>query len=378
MRKSLLLIRTILINILVFYLFLYFFEIYFQKKSNNLFKETFYYKFKEVANEQKLMPMIRPTHLKDIHANKIVPVSVVDNTKTLLCINNDDPIYFESDIIGFDNEIFKKEVDLILIGDSYAAGYCVDKEHRLNSQFRKIGLDIINLGMGGNGPLLEFASLVEYADLFSFNTIVWLFTPENDYEDIKREIANPILKNYLDLNFKQNLLSKHKEKNQLYYDYFESKDRPFREFLRQYHLDLDLLKKKIKNIKFEKKNEPYSTRYDPKTINLVNNIFLNLKNYAESKEKNLLIVYNVLHPEILFGENNNKLKKDIEENKLFLKKEGIDFFDFNNYIYKNFNKTNIDQIMKKRVNNYWDHYTEEGYRLLSEQISIKIKNIQNK
>ena len=338
MRKSLLLIRTILINILVFYLFLYFFEIYFQKKSNNLFKETFYYKFKEVANEQKLMPMIRPTHLKDIHANKIVPVSVVDNTKTLLCINNDDPIYFESDIIGFDNEIFKKEVDLILIGDSYAAGYCVDKEHRLNSQFRKIGLDIINLGMGGNGPLLEFASLVEYADLFSFNTIVWLFTPENDYEDIKREIANPILKNYLDLNFKQNLLSKHKEKNQLYYDYFESKDRPFREFLRQYHLDLDLLKKKIKNIKFEKKNEPYSTRYDPKTINLVNNIFLNLKNYAESKEKNLLIVYNVLHPEILFGENNNKLKKDIEENKLFLKKEGIDFFDFNTYIYKNLRK----------------------------------------
>ena len=47
--------------------------------------------------------------------------------------------------------------------------------------------------MGGNGPLLEFASLVEYAELFNYKTIVWLFTPENDYENYEREIQNPIL-----------------------------------------------------------------------------------------------------------------------------------------------------------------------------------------
>ena len=70
--------------------------------------------------------------------------------------------------------------------------------------------------MGGNGPLLEFASLVEYAELYNFNTIIWLFTPENDYENFEREVQNPILKKYLDPNFKQNLVNKNKEKKQLY------------------------------------------------------------------------------------------------------------------------------------------------------------------
>ena len=43
----------------------------------------------------------------------------------------------KSDSLGFDNEILKKKVDLILIGDSYAAGYCVSKENRFNSLFRE-------------------------------------------------------------------------------------------------------------------------------------------------------------------------------------------------------------------------------------------------
>ena len=376
MKKSILIIKIIFINILIAYLLLYFIEIYFQNKSKNLFKKNFYYKFKEITDEQKLMPMIRPTHLKDIHLNKIVPVSLVSNSKTLLCVDNEKPIYFKTDAFGFDNEVFKKEIDVVLIGDSFAAGYCVDKEYRFNSQFKQKGLDIVNFGMGGNGPLLEFASLVEYAELFNYKTIVWLFTPENDYENFEREIKNPILKKYLDPNFRQNLVSKNEEKNELYYEYFQKKDRPFRELLRQYHLDLNLLRKKIKNIEFKKENKTknYLTYYDFQTVNSVNNVFKNLKNYADIKGKNLLIVFNVLNPEFLFNDKADELKKDIERNKSFLKNKGIDFFDFNEYISKKYVKSNIDQIMKKRDDNIWDHYTEEGYRLLTEQISIKIKN----
>ena len=72
-------------------------EIYFQSENNNLFKTTPYYKFKQISKNQELMPMIRPTHLKDIHLNKIVPVSLVSNSKTLLCVDNDRPIYFKTD-----------------------------------------------------------------------------------------------------------------------------------------------------------------------------------------------------------------------------------------------------------------------------------------
>ena len=85
-------------------------EIYFQSKNNNLFKITPYYNFKQISENQELMPMIRPAHLKDIHSNKIVPVSGVSNTKTLLCYDDDVPIIYKSDFIGFDNNTEKKNV----------------------------------------------------------------------------------------------------------------------------------------------------------------------------------------------------------------------------------------------------------------------------
>ena len=54
--------------------------------------------------------MIRPAHLKDLHSNEIVPVSIVSNKKTLLCMNsNGEPIYFQSDKYGFDNRILNEK-----------------------------------------------------------------------------------------------------------------------------------------------------------------------------------------------------------------------------------------------------------------------------
>ena len=187
-KKFSFLLKIIFINIFVIYLILFFSEIYFQIINQTLFKQTQYYKFKEISKQTELISMIRPTHLKDIHSNKIIPVSGVRNANTLLCYDGDMPIVYKSDSNGFNNETEKKNVDVILIGDSYAAGYCVNKESRFNLQFKKKGIDIINFGMAGNGPLLEYASLVEYGELFNFDTIVWLFTPDNDYENFEREL----------------------------------------------------------------------------------------------------------------------------------------------------------------------------------------------
>ena len=378
-KKFLFLLKIIFVNIFVIYLILYFSEIYFQIINQSLFKQTQYYKFKKISEKKELISMVRPTHLKDIHSNKIIPVSGVSNANTLLCYDDGMPVVYKSDSNGFDNETEKKNVDVILIGDSYAAGYCVNKESRFNLQFKKKGIDIINFGMTGNGPLLEYASLVEYEELFNFDTIVWLFTPDNDYENFERELKNPILKKYLDINFKQNLKNFNKEKDKLYYDYFKKKDRPFREFLRKYHLDLNFLRKKIQNINL-RKNIEQKVKIDKfDTSNSFKTVFKNLKNYAETNDKNLLIVINLLAPHILFDNIDSQFKKNLHEYKLFLKKIGISYYDFNDYIYDNYNASSIEQICKKRFinakNYYWDHYTQEGYRLLTEKISMKIKNM---
>ena len=373
------LLRIIIINILVIYSILYFSEIYFQIINKNLFKQTSYYKFKEISANQELISMVRPTHLKDIHSNKILPVSGVSNVKTLLCYDDEKPIIYKSDSIGFDNESNEKNVDAILIGDSYAAGYCANKENRFNYLFKKRNIDIINFGMSGNGPLLEFASLVEYQELFNYNTIIWFFTPDNDYQNFEREMQNPILKKYLDINFKQDLIKLKKEKDDLYYEYFKKKERPIREFLRKYHLDLKFLRKKIQNIDLKKDHIEKAEINRSNTNKLFYKVFKNLKTYAEKNEKKLLIVINLLTPNVLYDEIDNDFKKSLKQYKLFLKKTGINYYDFNEYIYDNYNESNIEKICKKRFTNeqnyYWDHYTEEGYRLLTDKISIIIKKM---
>ena len=128
-----------------------------------------------------------------------------------------------------------------------------------------------------------------------------------------------------------------------------------------------------KNIEQKVKIDKFDTSNSFKTV------FKNLKTYAETNDKNLLIVINLLAPHILFDNIDSQFKKNLQEYKLFLKKIGISYYDFNDYIYDNYNASSIEQICKKRFidakNYYWDHYTQEGYRLLTEKISIKIKNM---
>ena len=56
-------------------------------------------------------------------------------------------------------------IDWILIGDSFTQGHCVDPGSDIAGQLRSMtNKNIINLGVGGNGPLSELATLKEYAE----------------------------------------------------------------------------------------------------------------------------------------------------------------------------------------------------------------------
>ena len=80
------------------------------------------------------------------------------------------------------------------------------------SQIRKMfNKSVINLGMGGNGPLMEFASLKEYLEPNAKN-VIWLYSEANDNFELTPRIKNPILNNYMnDVSFNQNLKNKVKE-----------------------------------------------------------------------------------------------------------------------------------------------------------------------
>jgi hypothetical protein len=73
---------------------------------------------------------------------------------------------YKADRYGFynpDRVWDESEIDIVLVGDSFAHGYCVAEGDDIAGTFRDRGYRALNLSEGGNGPLVELASIKEYA-----------------------------------------------------------------------------------------------------------------------------------------------------------------------------------------------------------------------
>ena len=72
---------------------------------------------------------------------------------------------------------------------------------------------VLNLGISGNGPLIEYATLREYLDT-NVKKVLWVYYEGNDIGGLKYELTNNILIKYLnDNNFTQNLKFRQNEIN---------------------------------------------------------------------------------------------------------------------------------------------------------------------
>ena len=114
-----------------------------------------------------------------------------------------------SDRFGFNNpddEWDQTKIEYLLVGDSFTHGACVNRPNDIGSVLRKLsGNSVLNLGYGGNGPLIQYATLREYLKP-GIKNILWLYFEGNDLEDLKFELKNDILVKYLKKsNFNQNL-----------------------------------------------------------------------------------------------------------------------------------------------------------------------------
>jgi hypothetical protein len=143
----------------------------------------------------------------------MLPLAGVSNRPTVqLCKEGGFQVYM-SDDHGFDNpqETWSRPShEVVLIGDSFTHGYCVDGEHSYAGLIHQRWPSTINLGIGGNGPLSELGVLTEYAASFRPKVVVWQFF-FNDMPDLQKERQNPILMRYLDPEFSQGLMSRQPE-----------------------------------------------------------------------------------------------------------------------------------------------------------------------
>ena len=93
------------------------------------------------------------------------------------------------------------------------AGHAVQPGEEIAAQIRSsTGETAISLGIGGNGPLIEYASLVEYGQSVKPKTVLWFYLEANDLTgNIQAEARHPLLLRYLDDSFSQGLISRQPE-----------------------------------------------------------------------------------------------------------------------------------------------------------------------
>ncbi len=164
------------------------------------------------------------THISDyLNYSKInfFPLGSKSLSETILCNENGYYAIYYSDRYGFNNpdsEWDQKEIEYLVVGDSFTHGACVNRSDDLASVLRKYSnKPVINLGFSDLGPLAEFATIKEYFPKNAkVNNIIWFFSEGNDIYDLETELKISYLKNYLDNdNFSQNLKSKQKEIDEL-------------------------------------------------------------------------------------------------------------------------------------------------------------------
>lgn len=143
----------------------------------------------------------------------LLPLTATPRTTVVSCNETGKWQVYETDRHGFNNPdaIWDGPAPQIaMIGDSFTHGSCVSRDQNMESILQRHFGPTLNLGVGGDGPLLELAALAEYAEPMRPKIVLWVFCECNDLnEDLPFELKAPILRSYLhDPDFRQDLIHK--------------------------------------------------------------------------------------------------------------------------------------------------------------------------
>ncbi|MDC3090815.1 SGNH/GDSL hydrolase family protein [Rickettsiales bacterium] len=133
---------------------------------------------------------------------------------------------FLTDRHGFNNldEYWDEKIEYLFVGDSFTEGCCLPNNNHFINIFRKVGVNALNLGISGNGPIINLGIIKEYAAEIKPKKIIWVHYGGNDlsdginyYKKIKK------FDNYLLDDYSQNLFQKKKEIESLLSDFYFNK-----------------------------------------------------------------------------------------------------------------------------------------------------------
>ena len=287
----------------------------------------------------------------------IFPLSGISNSLTVGCNENGYHRIFESDRYGFnnpDNEWNQKNIEYLLVGDSFTHGACLNRPYDISSVLRTLSKkSVLNLGQVGNGPLIEYATLREYLNT-KVKKVLWIYWEGNDLIDLKREKKNDILKKYLsDQNFNQNLRFRQNEIDNVAKKIMTRKEK-------------DAKKEKNLNTKLVQFLKIYSTRYLVLSgeLDLASDLeFKTLFQLVKKKvEKNNSKLYFIYLPEIARYKNNYN-NKNYQLIKEVVTGMDIPFIDIHKEVFEK-----EEYPLKLFPFEMYGHYNIEGYKKVAEVI----------
>ena len=146
-------------------------------------------------------------------ATALLPLAGIANATTTFCNEIGRFIVYRSDRYGFrnDDRMWDAQQPMLLVGDSFAQGACVPDAATIAAEFVRRGRSTVSLAYNANGPLVELATLVEYGAAIRPRHVVWLYHEGNDLTDLGRELDLPVLRRYLEPDFRQGLVSRQPE-----------------------------------------------------------------------------------------------------------------------------------------------------------------------
>ena len=190
---------------------------YFLKVNKNFDTRSKFEIYDDLKKFEDISPIYYPYNqllkkriikLKELNNKKVFILSSISNKKTITCNETGKYLIYESDRYGFNNpnNFWDNDVEGVVIGDSMTLGECVDVSKDIVSILRNSSKkNYINLGMGGNGPLIELGILKEVTNIINPKKIIWIYHEGNDLLDLYNEEKNSILLKYLSPNFSQKI-----------------------------------------------------------------------------------------------------------------------------------------------------------------------------
>lgn len=295
---------------------------------------------------------------------------------------------FKTDKYGFfhNSDESYKNPKIILLGDSFAKGCCVDKDYVPSNLLEKEGFKTLNLGTGG-GTLIEYATYLEYAKEYMNKIVILLFYEGNDYKDNFQEFNNEFLIRYFNNhNFSQNLKARQSEIDEKINDKIKDLTVKKSDFnfnlinalsLKYFEIIYIMIKNKYYSDYVKLRNKFFEKKEDEIQNVKLDQLFAKFKEITNKNNNQLFVVHIPLSTRFNTNDNSELNEKKIELSKI-LKKNEIKFLDFTKYIKDNKLYVNIYKFDEEILNNrnYFPikkrHFNQKGYQ---ELIKFIINNI---